>query len=79
MVIGLFYESGGTTLTASDDEMTQMVYYTSQREGVLIPLKAVATIAAYRDLLTTHFLEPVDETVLFFTGGELPDVGNYSL
>jgi len=44
----------------------------------LISLEAAATVAAYHSLLETHFLEPADETVLFFTGSGLPDIGNYS-
>ena len=37
------------------------------------------TIATYHKLLATHFLEPEDETVRFFTGSGLPEVGKYSL
>jgi threonine synthase len=54
------------------DAMTKMVYYTAQQEGMLISLEAAATFAAYHNLLATHFLEPGDETVLFFTGSGLP-------
>jgi len=63
----------------TDDEGIQMVYYTAQREGMLISLEATATVAAYHSLLATHFLEPGDETVLFFTGYGVSDMGNYSL
>jgi threonine synthase len=49
-----------------------MVYYTAQQEGMLISLEAAATVAAYHNLLATHFLEPGDETVLVFTSSSLP-------
>lgn len=71
--------SGGTALTVSDEAMARMVRFAAQREGMLIALEAAATLAAYHRLLATHFLEPDDETVLFFTGSGLPDMGNYSL
>ncbi len=79
LILQALRESGGTALTVSDDAMTKMVYYTSRCEGMLISLEAAATVAAYHTLLATHFLEPGNETVLFFTGSGLPDVGNYSL
>ena len=70
--------SGGTGLTVNDDEMLAMTHYAAQREGVLIALEAAATIAAYHKLLATHFLLPETETVLFFTGSGLPDVGTFA-
>ncbi len=79
LILQAVRESGGTALTVSDEAMTKMVYYTARQEGILISLEAAATVAAYHSLLATHFLEPADETVLFFTGSGLPDMGNYSL
>lgn len=79
LILQAVRESGGTALTVSDEAMAQMVSYTAQREGMLISLEAAATVAAYHSLLAKHFLEPGDETVLFFTGSGLPNVGNYSL
>jgi threonine synthase len=79
LILQAVRESGGTALTVSDDAMTKMVYYTARQEGILISLEAAATVAAYHSLLAAHFLEPGDETVLFFTGSGLPDMGNYSL
>jgi len=49
-----------------------MVYYTAQQEGMLISREAAATVAAYHNLLATHFLELGDETVLVFTSSGLP-------
>ena len=79
LILQAVRESGGTALTVSDDTMTKMVYYTAQQEGILISLEAAATVAAYHNLLANRFLEPGDKTVLLFTGGGLPDMGNYSL
>ena len=78
LILQAVRESGGTALTVSDDAMTKMVHYTAQKEGMLISLEAAATVAAYHDLLASHFLEPGDETVLFFTGSGLSEIGNYS-
>lgn len=79
LILQAVRESGGTALAVSDEAMTKMVYYTARQEGILISLEAAATVAAYHSLLATHFLEAADETVLFFTGSGLPDMGNYSL
>jgi threonine synthase len=78
LILQAVRESGGTALTVSDDAMTKMVHYTAQKEGMCISLEAAATVAAYHDLLASHFLEPGDETVLFFTGNGLSEIGNYS-
>jgi threonine synthase len=70
--------SGGTAVRVSDEAMMEMVRYTARSEGMLIAVEAAATLAAYHVLLATHFLAPEDETILFFTGTGLPDIGNYS-
>ena len=77
LILQAVRESGGTGLTVSDDEMLVMTRYAAQREGMLIALEAAATIAAYHKLLATHVLLPETETVLFFTGSGLPDVGRF--
>ena len=79
LILEAVHESGGTAISVSDAAMVDMVRYAARREGMLIALESAATIAAYHSLLATHFLEPVDETVLFFTGSGLPDVGKFSL
>jgi hypothetical protein len=53
------------------------VHYAAQREGMAIALEAGATLAAYHMLLDTQFLTAEDETVLFFTGSGLPEIGTY--
>lgn len=79
LILQAVRESEGTALRVSDQAMLQMVHYAAQREGMLIALEAAATIAAYHMLLATQFLAPDDETVLFFTGSGLPDIGKMSL
>ena len=58
LILQAVRESGGTALTVSDDEMAFMAKYTAQQEGMFISLEAAATVAAYHNLLTNHFLEP---------------------
>ena len=79
LILEAVRESGGTAISVSDDAMVEMVRYAAQREGMLIALEAAATIVAYHVLLAAHFLNLDDETVLFFTGSGLPDVGKFSL
>ncbi len=78
LILQAVRESGGTALTVNDDEMASMREFTARREGMFISLEAAATVAAYHSLLTNHFLEARDETVLFFTGNGLIDMSNES-
>jgi threonine synthase len=73
LILQAVRESGGTALTVNDDEMATMAEYTAKQEGMFVCLEAAATVSAYHKLLTNHFLEPGDETVLFFTGSGLID------
>ncbi len=75
LILKAVRESGGTAVTVRDEAMLVMARYAAEREGMLIALEAAATIAAYHELLDAHFLEPEMETVLFFTGSGLPDIG----
>ncbi len=56
-----------------------MIYYTAWREGLLISFEAAATLAAYHNLLASHFLEPGHETVLFLDGQLLSGHGKLFL
>jgi threonine synthase len=78
LILQAVRESRGTALTVSDEEMATMKEFTARREGMFISLEAAATVAGYQKLLTNHFLEPDDETILFFTGNGLIDLGIYS-
>ena len=79
LILQAVRESGGTAICVSDEAMIHMVRFAAYREGMLIAVEAAATLAAYHRLLATHSLAPADETVLFFTGSGLPDIGKYSL
>jgi threonine synthase len=79
LILQAVRESGGTAICVSDEAMVHMVRYAAHSEGMLIAVEAAATLAAYHSLLATHFLKSADETVLFFTGSGLPDIGKYSL
>jgi threonine synthase len=69
--------SGGTAVTVSDERMLEMARYAARQAGMLIALEAAATLAAYHDLLAANFLAPEMETVLFFTGSGLTDIGKF--
>ncbi len=75
LILTAVRESGGAAVAVSDESMAEMVRYAARREGMLISLEAAATIAAYHTLIRTHILEPGNETVLFFTGSGLAEVG----
>jgi threonine synthase len=75
LILRAVRDSGGTAVTVSDEYMLTMARYAARRAGMLIALEAAATLAAYHDLLATGFLEPEMQTVLFFTGSGLSDIG----
>jgi threonine synthase len=77
LILQAVRESGGTAVRVSDKAMRAMVRYAAQREGMAIALEAGATLAAYHMLLDTQFLTAGDETVLFFTGSGLSEIGTY--
>jgi threonine synthase len=77
LILQAVRESGGTAVRVSDKAMRAMMRYAAQREGMAIALEAGATLAAYHMLLDTQFLTVEDETVLFFTGSGLPEIGTY--
>lgn len=77
LILKAVRESGGTAVAVSDEAMLAMVGYAAQREGMLIAIEAAATLVAYHELLATHFLEPEAETVLFFTGSGLSEIGKF--
>ncbi len=77
LILRAVRESGGTAVTVSDASMLAMARYAAQRAGMLIALEAAATLAAYADLLTSGLLEPEMQTVLFFTGSGLTDIGKF--
>ena len=78
LILQAVRESDGIALAVSDESMMAMVRFAARREGMLISLEAAATIAAYHRLINAHFLEPGNQTVLFFTGSGLADIGKYS-
>ncbi len=79
LILQAVRESGGTAVRVSDKAMLAMVHYAAQREGMAIALEAGATLAAYHMLLATNFLKSEDQTVLFFTGSGLPEIGTYGV
>lgn len=76
LILRAVHESSGTALSFSDDAMMRMAYYVAQQADMLIAIEAAAMLAAYAELLATHFLTPEDETVMFFTSSGLVDVRN---
>lgn len=74
LILRAVRESGGTALSVSDAMMAQMAHYAARRAGLLIALESAATLAAYHTLLSTHYLQPTEEVIVFFTGSGLSDL-----
>jgi threonine synthase len=67
-------KSGGTAVSATDDETIQAVYEWASGEGSFAAPEGAASLAklvGYHKLINAGFLEPSDRVVLFNTGSGL--------
>jgi len=55
LILRAVRESGCTAPSVSDDAMLNMVQYAAQQAAMLIASETAATLAAYAELLATHF------------------------
>ena len=68
LILSAIYESGGTAVEVSDEEIFSDMKLTASQEGILVCPEGAATLSAARKLLTQGFIAPDDRTVLFNTG-----------
>ena len=71
IVLDILRQSGGTVVSATDDEMVQAVNEWAATEGIFAAPEGAASLVAYQKLLATEFLKPMDRVVLFNTGSGL--------
>jgi threonine synthase len=60
--------SGGTVVALTDEALLASVKDWASQEGILLSPEGAASTAAYDHLLSTGFLTPQDQVVLFNTG-----------
>jgi threonine synthase len=68
IILDVLKKSGGTAVTATDDEILAAVRSWASEEGVFAAPEGAASLVAYEKLIANGFLKPADRTVLFNTG-----------
>ncbi len=68
LILDALYESGGTAVAVSDDELIAEMRRTARLEGLFLCPEGAATVAAARHLASREFLHPSDRVLLFNTG-----------
>jgi len=71
LILRILRESGGTALSASDQEIMNAVSEWASTEGIFAAPEGAASLVAYRKLVTSGFLSPSERVVLFNTGSGL--------
>jgi threonine synthase len=71
IVLDILRESGGTAVSATDQEMIEAVNQWASEEGVFAAPEGAASLVAYKKLMKSGFLRPQDKVVLFNTGSGL--------
>jgi len=71
IVLDVLKKSGGTAVTATDEEILAAVAKWASQEGIFAAPEGAASLVAYEKLIATRFLKPSDHVVLFNTGSGL--------
>jgi threonine synthase len=68
IILDIVRKSGGTAIAISDEDMLASLLEWSRDEGIFLCPEGAAATAAYDKLLSSGFLKPSDEVVIFNTG-----------
>jgi threonine synthase len=71
IILDILKKSGGTAVSATDDEIISAVREWAATEGLFAAPEGAACLVAYRKLIASGFLKPTDTVVLFNTGSGL--------
>jgi len=68
MMLNVLYESNGTALTVSEQEMEMGVQRIAKTEGMLLSLEGAATFMAAEKLVASGWIKPEEKILLLNTG-----------
>jgi len=68
LILDILKQSGGTAVSATDDEIFAAVRHWASVEGVFAAPEGAASLVAYQKLRANGFFRPDDRVVLFNTG-----------
>jgi threonine synthase len=78
LVLDAVRKSGGTAISATDEEMIQAAIDLASDEGIFVAPEGGACVAALRKLLANGFLKPEERVVIYNTGSGLKYLEAYS-
>lgn len=76
LILKTIYESGGTALDVTEEEMLSAMNEFGRQEGIFLSPEGGAVYAAFRKLLESGFIEPYHRVVLINTGSAYKYVEN---
>jgi len=68
MILSALYESLGTALAVSDEDLLADMRHVARSEGIFLCPEGAATVTAARALVGNGFIKPTDSVLLFNTG-----------
>jgi threonine synthase len=71
LILQDIYDSKGTAVAVSDEEILASQKQLASREGIFAAPEGAATLAALRKLIETKWVQPDEKIVLFNTGSGL--------
>ena len=71
LILNAIRDSGGSAITVSDEEMTDMTDLIGKLEGFFVCPEGAATACGARKLIKTGFIDPSEKTLLLNTGSGL--------
>ncbi len=71
LILEILFESGGTAIAVSDEDMRTAQKKLSTQSGILSSLEGAATVAALMKLQADGIIQPEDKVVLFITASGL--------
>jgi threonine synthase len=71
IILDILKKSGGTVISANDQEILHAVREWASTEGVFAAPEGAASLVGYRKLIASGFLKETDRVVLFNTGSGL--------
>jgi threonine synthase len=78
IILDILKKSGGTAISATDDEIISAVREWAATEGIFAAPEGAACLVAYRKLIASGFLKPADTVVLFNTGSGLKYIDTFA-
>jgi threonine synthase len=78
LIMKTIYESGGTAIDISEQEILDSVYDFGKSEGIFLSPEGAAVFSAFQKLVSSGFISPKDRTILINTGSPYKYAENFN-